>query len=118
MQAAYDENAGTPPVRDSVPLTVRGDLITLGNKIFVPPLTTAEANSQGLWHRAGGVDASTGLTHITYWYVEAESFCRTNTGWNLTLATLDELRELYGTFGDMTAHGWPISYQYWGNGGG
>lgn len=118
MQAAYDENSGTPPVRDSVPLTVRGDLITLGNKIFVPPLTTAEANSQGLWHRAGGVDASTGLTHITYWYVEAESFCRTNTGWNLTLATLDELRELYGTFGDMTAHGWPISYQYWGNGGG
>ncbi|WP_393937186.1 Ig-like domain-containing protein [Aeromonas rivipollensis] len=118
MQAAYDENAGAPPVRDSVPLTVRGDLITLGNKIFVPPLTTAEANSQGLWHRAGGVDASTGLTHITYWYVEAESFCRTNTGWNLTLATLDELRELYGTFGDMTAHGWPISYQYWGNGGG
>ncbi|WP_394293619.1 Ig-like domain-containing protein [Aeromonas rivipollensis] len=117
MQAAYDEGGGMEPFRDSVPLTVRGDLITLGNKIFVPPLTTAEANSQGLWHRAGGVDASTGLTHITYWYVEAESFCRTNTGWDLTLATLDELRELYGTFGDMTAHGWPISYQYWGNGG-
>ncbi|MNZ96710.1 hypothetical protein D3C78_1159160 [compost metagenome] len=99
-------------------LTVRGDLLTLGNKIFVPPLTTAEANSQGLWHRAGGVDASTGLNHITYWYVEAGSFCGAQTGWDLTLATLDELRELYGTLGDMTAQGWPISYPYWGNGGG
>lgn len=102
----------------SASLTVRGDLITLGNKIFVPPLTTAEANSLGLWHRAGGVDASTGLNHITYWYLEAGAFCGINTGWNLTLATLDELRELYGALGDMTAQGWPISYTYWVNAGG
>lgn len=99
-------------------LTVRGDLITIGNKIFVPPLSTAEGSSLGMWYRSGSIDASTGLSHITYWYVEAGSFCNVQTGWNLTLATMDELRELYGTLGDMTAYGWPISYQYWGNGGG
>ncbi|MNJ71778.1 hypothetical protein D3C77_683610 [compost metagenome] len=32
------------------------------------------------------------------------------------MATMDELRELYDTLGDMTAQGWPISYPYWGNG--
>lgn len=97
-------------------LTVRGDLITIGNKIFVPPLSTAEGSSLGMWYRSGSIDASTGLSHITYWYVEAGSFCNVQTGWNLTLATMDELRELYDTLGDMTAQGWPISYPYWGNG--
>ncbi|WP_310596906.1 Ig-like domain-containing protein [Aeromonas aquatica] len=97
-------------------LTVRGDLITIGNKIFVPPLSTAEGSSLGMWYRGGSIDASTGLSHITYWYVEAGSFCNVQTGWNLTLATMDELRELYDTLGDMTAQGWPISYPYWGNG--
>jgi hypothetical protein len=121
MQSSYDEtgtSGGNDRFVDSVPLTVRGNLITIGNKIFVPPLSTAEGDSLGMWYRPGAIDASTGLSHLTYWYVEAGSFCNVQTGWNLTLATLDELRELYGTLGDMTAHGWPISYQYWGNGGG
>ncbi|MBL0512322.1 Ig-like domain-containing protein [Aeromonas media] len=114
MEATLNRNGQSFSATAS--LTVRGDLITIGNKIFVPPLSTAEGSSLGMWYRSGSIDASTGLSHITYWYVEAGSFCNVQTGWNLTLATMDELRELYDTLGDMTAQGWPISYPYWGNG--
>ncbi|MFM5364073.1 adhesion domain-containing protein, partial [Aeromonas veronii] len=83
-------------------------LVTAGGLTYTCAMSSEVANANGI-SSSGSVQVN-GVWYILHSWKSANAYC-TNLGGRLP--TLDELKALHNTLGDMKRYGWPTSSGYW-----